>query len=382
VITVLGAIDPDSLGPTLMHEHLASDMLLPEVPTGYRRVGPLSAEFVRRFQESGRYFRVPRTPEQQAFWDRPDITADMHEQLGRGWLTNSMFVLDDEATTVAELDRYRARGGGTVVDVTTVGIGRSPERLRRLAERTGVHLVMGTGWYRWPFHPPELSRMSVEQLAGTMVREITEGVGPARIRAGIIGEIPVDAAGLRLTAPLSHVYPDSEIVALRQSTAARITSGRARLEDVYHVDELKVLRAAYLDLLEREGANLRRVVIGHADQVLASDSLARQAFARGVYLQLDYALQTYATGEVWPLEQSMNRIAWAVREGYGPQLLLSLDLCFRQGLAKYGGGGLTTLQDKILPALRARGVSEEAIRQIVVDNPKRVLALAPASPAP
>ena len=117
-------------------------------------------------------------------------------------------------------------------------------------------------------------------------------------------------------------------------------------------------------------------MIGHADWVLASDSLARQAFARGAYLQLDYSLQTYATGNAGPREQDLDRIAWAVREGYAAQLLLSLDLCFRQGLTRYGGGGLVSLQDRILPALRARGVSEAAIRQIVVENPKRVLALA------
>ena len=123
VITVLGPVDPDSLGFVLMHEHLVSDMLLPDVSTGYRRTGPLPAAFARRFQETGRYFRVPRTPEQQAFWDQPDLTPDMNEHLGKGWLTKSMFVLDDEPTTVAELESYRSKGGGTVVDVTTLGSG-------------------------------------------------------------------------------------------------------------------------------------------------------------------------------------------------------------------------------------------------------------------
>jgi len=396
VITVQGPIDPDSIGMTLMHEHLVSNMLLPDAATGYRGSGPLPAGFVRRFQESGRYFRVPRTPEQQAFWDRADLAPDMNGRLARGWLTRSMFVLDDARATLDELAAFKAAGGATVVDATTVGIGRDPERLLALAERSGVRVVMGTGWYRWPFHPPDVGQRTVDELARTMILEIEHGVGETGIRAGIIGEIPVDGAGLRLDEPESYVYPDSAIVVRRTEQERRIRSGHARLEDVYHEDELRVLRAAarasratgvaitlhapdpwldYLDLLEREGADLHRVVVGHADQILLDDSLARAALARGVYLQLDYTLQRYAYGDAGPIDRLLDRMAWAIREGYEAQLLLSLDLCFRQGLARYGGGGYRSFTDRVLPGLRGRGVSEATIRRIVADNPRRVLTV-------
>jgi phosphotriesterase-related protein len=381
-----------------MHEHLASNMLLPDVPTGYHGTGPLPPLFVRHFQESGRYFRVPRTAEQLAFWDRPNLSPDMTEHLGQGWLTKSMFVLDDHAATTDELARFRQGGGGAVVDVTPVGIGRKPGRLRRLAEASGVHVVMATGWYRWMFHPPDVARRSIDQLAAEMVRDIEQGVPGTGVRAGIIGEIPVDGTGLRLRAPLSHIYPDSVILALRRSTDERIRSGRAKADDIYDREELRVLRAAarasrrtgvaitlhapdpwlgYLDVLESEHVDFGRVIVGHSDLVFLSDSLARMAFARGVYLQLDYQLQTYATGDVGPFDRLLDRVGWAVRQGFGGQVLLSLDLCFRQGLAKYGGGGYGTLFRRIIPGLRARGLSDAEIRQIVVDNPRRVLVVVP-----
>lgn len=399
VMTVTGPVSPDSLGMTLMHEHLFIDFLLPDVTTGYRGTGPLPAPFARRFQQTGRYFRVPTTPERQAFWDAADVTPAMDDGFRRGWLSRVNMQLDDGRIALEELARFKAAGGGAVVDVTTVGIGRAPERLRGLARASGVKIVAATGWYRQSFHPAEVHRMSVAQLAARMVRELTVGIGGTGIRAGIIGEIPVDGAALSLDdQPAAAIVPDSVIMARLTASTDRIRSGRARLEDVYPADELKVLRAAarasrrtgaaitlhapdpwldYLDLLAAEGADLHRVVIGHADQVLLSDSLTGLALARGVFLQLDHTLQTYRTGPVGPIDTMLDRMAAVIRAGHADQLLLSLDLCFRRGLKVYGGGGLTTLQDTILPGLRARGVSEADIRQIVTVNPARVLAITP-----
>jgi phosphotriesterase-related protein len=373
VITVTGDLDPDSVGITLMHEHLASNLLVPEAGTGYNRKGPPTPLFVRRFQETGRYYRVARSPE-----------------------ALDVFVLDDTAATLDELATFRRLGGNTLVDVTTVGIGRDPVLIREYARRSGVHVVMATGWYRWMYHPPEVARKTVDDLARIMEREITTGVGSTGIRAGIIGEIPLDAAGIRLEAPLDSVYPDSVISERVAAAQARIRSGRATPTDIYDPEEIKVLRAAarasrrtgaaitlhapdpwidYLDILEQEGADLHRVVIGHADQVILDTAMARRALDRGVYLQLDYTLQRYAGRDTGPFDQLLDQMAWAVRAGYGSQLLLSLDLCFRMGLTRYGGGGYATLFDRIIPGLEKRGLSEAQIRTIVADNPRRVLTI-------
>lgn len=379
VITVTGEIEPDSVGITLMHEHLASNLLVPEAGTGYNGNGPLTPLFIRRFQETGRYYRVPRTPESLA-----------------------NFVLDDTAAALEELATFRRLGGNTLVDVTTVGIGRDPVLIRDLARLSGVHLVMATGWYRWMYHPPEVVHKTVEDLARIMEREITTGVGSTGIRAGIIGEIPLDAAGLRLEAPLDSIYPDSVISDRVAAVQARIRSGRATPTGLYDPEELKVLRAAarasrrtgvaitlhapdpwidYLDILAQEGADLHRVVIGHADQVILDTVMARRALDRGVYLQLDYTLQRYKVGDIGPYDRLLDQMAWAVRAGYGSQLLLSLDLCFRAGLTRYGGGGYATLFDRLIPGLRKRGLSDGQIRTIVADNPRRILTVA-AAPAP
>jgi phosphotriesterase-related protein len=64
--------------------------------------------------------------------------------------TLSDHLLDDPALAARELARYRAAGGGALVDLTTEDTGRDPLALRRISDETGVHVVMGCGWYREP----------------------------------------------------------------------------------------------------------------------------------------------------------------------------------------------------------------------------------------
>ena len=133
--TVLGEIEPSVLGRTLMHEHIFCDM--------YR------------------------------------VTGRLNE------------LLNDEALSVNELAALRKAGGTALVEVTTPDLGRDPEALCRVAEKTELHIIMGTGWYRQPFYPPEIDRLSTNELADMMITELTDGVEGTGIRAGIIGEIGV-----------------------------------------------------------------------------------------------------------------------------------------------------------------------------------------------
>lgn len=394
--TVRGPIDPDSLGFTLPHEHLFVDFLIPDLPTGYRRVGALPPLFVRRFLQLGNISWVPRTPEQFAFWDRPTIAIDMVERMRWGWQNKNNYSLDDESEAVAEVEGYIAAGGRSLVDVTPIGIGREPVRLRRVAERTGLQIVMGTGYYRWPYRTDAVIAMSEQAMAERMVRDITEGIDGTGIKAGIIGEIPVDAHSVHLDGPLDQVPIDTALRRVYAARDARMRAGTASAEEIYDAEELKSLRAAaiasrrsgaaltlhavdpwigYLDVLEKAGAEMSRVIVGHAAWVMADTTLARRAFARGVTLQLDWDLQVQATGEISPIDLLLDRVAWAVQRGFVRQLTLSLDVCTKIGRKRYGGGGLTQLHDNILPGLRRRGVSEADLRIITEENPKRLLTL-------
>jgi phosphotriesterase-related protein len=69
---------------------------------------------------------------------------------------------DDAPVIEAELGLFREAGGSCLVDLTLPGVGRDPSRLAALSSRTGLHIVMGCGWYR-EAHPAEalIDRRSV-----------------------------------------------------------------------------------------------------------------------------------------------------------------------------------------------------------------------------
>jgi phosphotriesterase-related protein len=97
----------------------------------------------------------------------------------------------DEDLVGDELRDFRRRGGSTLVELTLPGIGRDPERLRRLASRTGTQIVMGCGWYREPYYPADaqIDRRTVDSLADELIAEFRDGVAGSGVRPGIIGEI-------------------------------------------------------------------------------------------------------------------------------------------------------------------------------------------------
>src|SRR5262245_26553934 len=94
-----------------------------------------------------------------------------------GWIRTHYFrhlpnlTLDDEDTAASEVALYRAAGGSTIVDVSTPGIGRDPLALARLARRTGVNVVMATGFYVASTHPPDVAGMTERDVADRMVAE-------------------------------------------------------------------------------------------------------------------------------------------------------------------------------------------------------------------
>lgn len=401
VMTVQGPIDPRQLGQTLMHEHVAIDWFEGIPPS--LNAGEVPPQAIRRMQQAG--WAVPRSPEQKRFFNSDDLRLDMIDRLRRNWRLKTNYRIDDEDLAVQELLAFKAAGGRTVVDLTPHGLGRDPARLKRIAARTGLNIVMGTGWYRWPFQPDDIADKSVEDLASLMIADVQRG-DAHDIRAGIIGEIPVDSRSVRIG---PHEELTDAEVRDRSDAARRRLFALPALEreaidpaTIYDAAELKLLAAAarasrrtgaalsihgvdpwigYLQIAEREGADPARIIIGHADFILADPDLLKLALARGVVLEVDYRLQHYASqSPVGDVDALVKGISWAVTHGHREQILLSLDLCNKQGLVRYGGGGYATLHNHVLPKLRASGLSEADIEQILVANPRRLLTLVPARP--
>ncbi|MEX0709877.1 MAG: phosphotriesterase-related protein [Chloroflexota bacterium] len=308
VMTVSGPIPPDRVGFTLPHEH--TGIYLWHVPSR---------------------------------WDYWELTPN-------------------EVTLAEELGDFRRRGGSTLVDMTGPGVGRDPERLRRLASRTGVQIVMGCGWYRGAYYPAEalIDRRSVDDLAAELIAEFRDGVAGSGVRPGIIGEIGTDKPWVSALEERVHR------AAARASLATGMTISTHAV--------LSPVGLAQLRIFEEEGVDPGRVVIGHADSYPVLDHYLA-ILDRGANLEFDFIGHRFHNEEAAE-PRLVELIVELLERGYGSQVLLSQDVCHNSQLKANGGFGYTYLQQHFLPTLRTAAVGEGEIGLMTIDNPRRILTVA------
>ncbi len=308
VQTVRGPIDPGSLGFTLPHEHTAIAL-----------------------------WHVPNR------WDYWELRRD-------------------EPIITAELARFREKGGTCLVDLTLPGVGRDPDWLADLSAATGLDIVMGAGWYREAYYPPEalIDRRTVDDLADEIVREASEGVAGSGIKAGIIGEIGADKPWLSAREERVH-------------RAAARAARRTGLAITTHAVQSNV-GLDQLTVFEAEGADLSRVVIGHADSY-PDPAYHRAIVDRGASVEFDFLGMSFTPQERHGEGRIVESICDLLAAGHVERILLSQDVCHDSQLSQYGGNGYTYLADAFLPRLRTAGVSDDEIRTITVENPRRLLTI-------
>lgn len=301
--TVLGPIEPADLGVTLMHEH---------------------------------------------------TLVDAWEWGGRLGYDSTV---DDEELLVEELAFYRNAGGSALVDVTPIGLRRDPSGMRRLAQATGLHIIMGCGWYRERVYPAYIHELSTNALAEMLVKELEEGV-EGGIRPGIIGEIGTERF---------HVTPAEEKVFRAAARAQRATGATVTTHTTHFGD----LAHEQMDILMEEGVPPERIVIGHLGErrgVKGELAIAE----RGVYVEIDHVGRPASAG-TQPEWRRARNVAELVQAGYLNRVLISMDICANSLLRWNGGHGFDYLLTTFVPLLREEGLTDEQIHIILVDNPIRVL---------
>ena len=306
--TVLGPIEPAALGFTLPHEH--TQIALWHV---------------------------------QDRWDYWQLTRD-------------------EPLILEELARFKAAGGSGLVDVTLDFIGRDPRWLEGLAHASELHIVMGCGWYRTAYYPPEarIDRRSVDDLADELVAEYVDGVGETGVRPGIIGEIGTDKPWLS---------PAEE----RVHRAAARASRRTGLAITTHA-VLSDVGRAQLRIFEEEGADPGRVIIGHADSFPVLDHYL-DLIRRGANLEFDFLGMKFASTERLGEGRLIELLCELLARGFADRILLSQDVCHDSQLKRYEGNGYVYLAETFLPRLRTAGVSDDEIEAMTVTNPRRLLTI-------
>lgn len=346
IMTVLGPMDPAQVGHALMHEHLFIDFTLPDMePDRWRRAG------------RGRLEGATDV----AFYNAP-LTMDILGAVALGAHNRDNLHLNDEVTAIAEVQEFKRSGGATLVDATSIGLKRNPLGLQRVARATGVNIVMGTSWYTSGWWPEGIERRSIESLTEQIVRDVTVGVDGTDARAGIIGEVGTSGD------------PDDPVEnrILRASGRASRLTGAAVTVAVGSFKQ----HAKILDILASEGADVRRVVLGHSDFLAGQVDYLRPLLDRGATIQFDLLGRPPQVTRTWPIDSVVAQtIVELIKAGYADRLLLSHDIRTKTSLKAYGGTGYSFIEQSFLPYLKRQGVTDAQINTIIAKNPRRLLTL-------
>ena len=309
VQTVLGPIDPAELGFTLPHEHT-----------------------------------------QIALWQIPDRWD--YWQLTR-----------DEPLILEELAAFREAGGRSLVDLTLPGVGRDPAWLTGIARASGLHVVMGCGWYRGAYYPAEalIDRRTVDDLADELVRGGDRwGRGSRRPPRASSARSAPTSRGCRRRRSASIARPPGPLAG--PASRSRPTPSSRRSGSISCGSSRR--RAP-----TRRGSSSATPTRTRTSTTTSRSSSAARASSSTSSACRSRAAERHGEGRIVEL------LCELLARGHVERILLSQDVCHDSQLSRYGGNGYTYLARTFLPRLRAAGVSEAEIETMTVANPRRLLTI-------
>jgi phosphotriesterase-related protein len=315
VNTVRGPIDAAELGVTLMHEH----------------VFVLSTEIMQNF---------------------PEPWGDEEKRV---------------ADAVARLSELKSRGVDSIVDLTVIGLGRYIPRIQRVAAQTELNFIVATGVYTYNDVPmyfhyqgPGTVLGGAEFMVDMFVRDIEEGIADTGVKAAIL-KCATDEPG---------ITPGVERVLRAVAQAHRRTG--VPISTHTHAPTERGLEQQRI--FQEEGVDLSRVIVGHSGDTTDIQYLEK-LISNGSYIGMD----RFGIDVLLPFEDRVNTVAKMCELGYAGKMVLSQDAsCFMDALPEAAlpvmlpNWHYLHIHNDVIPALKQRGVTDEQIRTMLVDNPRKI----------
>jgi phosphotriesterase-related protein len=311
IVTVLGELDPAALGPTDCHEHLLIRGGLP----------------------------IVLEPE---------------------------FTLDSVDAAVAEVGDFQAAGGAALVDCMPLGVGRDARGLVEVARRTGATVIATTGFHRDRYYAADhwVHAYDAERIADLMVAEHTDGMEVSGYGGPYVERIAARPGAIKLAFSGPEPTPTERKLAAAVAMAQR----RTGLPVVTHTDDERSA-ALQMSILDGYGVPASSVVFGHMDRHTGVPGLA-EVCRSGATVCLDWLGRHDRRPDAYVADLAAGLAA----EGCLDRVVLGQDLARRGYWKAYGGGpGLANLVATFPALLRKAGLTDDHIRQLLVDNPRRVL---------
>jgi phosphotriesterase-related protein len=312
VETTGGPVDVDDLGLTLIHEHF------------------------RTTDEAGR-FQFPHLYDEQAEWD----------------------------VALADANAVKGHGVRTVVEPSAMFLTRDAAFSKRIADESGINVVLATGIYTYDHLPQFLANRDEDAVAAIFLHELEHGIQGTGIKPAFV-KCAADAPG---------VTPNIEKVH-RAAARASKQSGKPIMA---HSQPSSGTGLEQMRIFDEEGVDPATVHVAHTGDTDDLDYIER-LLDTGCWIGMDrYGLDIFL-----PTEARNATVLALLERGYADRMFLSQDYCssidwFPLEVQEYlkanevPDWSMTFLFDSVIPTLKERGMSDDDLNQMMVENPKRWL---------
>jgi phosphotriesterase-related protein len=291
------------------------------------------------------------------------LDSDVHQNYPAEWGDEEKRI----TSAVARMNELKSRGVDTVVDLTVIGLGRYIPRIQRIAQQTSINIIVATGIYTYndvPFYfhlrGPGTLLGGPELMVDMFVQDIEEGIAGTGVKAGML-KCATDEPGV--TAGVERVLR-ATAQAHRRTGVPISTHTHARSRN--GLDQQRIFA--------EEGVDLTRVVIGHSGDTTDIHYLEELA-GRGSYLGMD----RFGINTILSFEERVNTVAEMCRRGHANRLVLSHDAaCFMHWLPEQMAPVVLPqwhylhIHNDVIPALKQKGVTEEQLHTMLVENPRQI----------
>ena len=313
VETVNGPVDLEELGVTLIHEHF-------------------------RTTDEAMRFQFPHLYDEDAEWE----------------------------AAIADASAIKGHGVRTVVEPSAMFLHRDARFSKRVADESGLNVVLATGIYTYEHLPQPLINRDEDQLAEIFVHDIEQGIQGTGIKAAFV-KCAADEPG---------VTPNIEKVHRAAARASKQT-GRPIMAHSHPKSETGLRQ---MEILTEEGVDPAKVQVAHTGD---TDDLGyiERLLDTGCWIGMDrYGLDVFL-----PTEQRQATVLALLERGHADRMFLSQDWCstidwFTPEMEEQlkpqmaPNWSMTFLFEQVIPELKERGMTDEQLDRMMVENPRRWLA--------
>jgi phosphotriesterase-related protein len=281
------------------------------------------------------------------------------------------YLHDDEEEYAQALEQARAvqgHGVTTVVDPTAMNLGRDVRWLQRIAGDTGLQIVACTGIYTYDHLPHFFANRDADFIASVFRHDIEQGIQGTDARAAFI-KVAADEPGVIDNIEKLH----------RAAARASVATG---VPIMAHSRPAAGTGPRQVEIFLEEGVAPEKIQIAHTGDTDDLDYIER-LLDTGVYIGLDrYGLPMFL-----PTEQRNDTVMALLERGHAERMFLSQDYVVaidwfpEEAVEQLIGGGLvqedwsmTLIFETVIPELKERGMTDEQLDTMLVQNPKRWLA--------